>query len=98
MSEATLLTDRSTTAVRLERRLPDPPHVVWHALTDELPAAAAARNAAGWDACLDRLAGIEPAGGGWQARFDAYASRFEPVIGSQEGPPAGYKGDLDEQP
>src|SRR5207302_1582238 len=29
-------------------------------LVDELPAHAAARNAAGWDTCLDRLAGLRP--------------------------------------
>ena len=27
---------------------------------DELPADIAARNAAGWDVCLDRLAGLDP--------------------------------------
>ena len=134
MSDARLVTDRGRPAVRLERHLPDPPAVVWKALTereqlrawfpsdvivsggrwevgaaitfpfppevidltltgevlevdepyvlaftwgedrlrfelsaegdgtrlvlvDELPAGAAARNAAGWDTCLDRLAG-----------------------------------------
>jgi uncharacterized protein YndB with AHSA1/START domain len=62
-------------------------------LVDELPPGAAARNAAGWDACLDRLAGHEPAPGGWKERFDAYTAEFEPVIGPQEGPPAGYQGD-----
>ena len=66
-------------------------------LIDELPASAAARNAAGWDACLDRLARLDPAPGGWQARFDAYAVAFEPVIGPQEGPPAAYKGDQSAQ-
>jgi uncharacterized protein YndB with AHSA1/START domain len=30
-------------------------------LIDELPAGAAARNAASWEQCLDRLAGREPA-------------------------------------
>src|SRR5262249_57441881 len=35
-------------------------------LIDELAASAAARNAAGWDTCLDRLAGVEPAP--WQPR------------------------------
>src|SRR5205823_14840535 len=34
MSDATLLTDRGRPAVRLERHLPDPPAVVWQALTD----------------------------------------------------------------
>jgi uncharacterized protein YndB with AHSA1/START domain len=166
MTEATLLTDRARPAVRLERRLPDPPAVVWRALTereqlrswfpsdvivaggrwqvgapitfpfppevidmtltgqvlevdepnvlaftwgeetlrfelspedggarlvliDELPPGAAARNAAGWQTCLDRLAGVEPAPDGWRQRFEAYAAAFEPTLGPQEGPPSG---------
>jgi uncharacterized protein YndB with AHSA1/START domain len=60
-------------------------------LVDELPAGAAARNAAGWEVCLDRLAGRE-SDDEWQARFDAYAATFEPRIGVQEGPPAGFEG------
>jgi hypothetical protein len=62
-------------------------------LIDELPASAAARNAAGWEACLDRLAGLDRAPEAWRPRFEAYAAAFEPVIGRQEGPPPGYKGD-----
>jgi uncharacterized protein YndB with AHSA1/START domain len=166
MTDATLLTDRARPAVRLERHLPDPPDVVWQALTDrdqlrswfpsdvivadgrweagaaisfpfppevadmtltgevlevdapnvlaftwgeetlrfelssedggtrlvlidELPANAAARNAAGWDTCLDRLAGLEPSADSWQPRFEAYSAAFEPTLGPQEGPPAG---------
>ena len=166
MTDATLITDGSRPAVRLERRLPDPPATVWRALTereqlrswfpcdviveggewvigavitfpfppevidmtltgevlevdeprllvftwgddtlrfelspfgdgtllvliDELAASGAARNAAGWDTCLDRLAGLEPAPDAWQPRFEAYAARFEPAVGPQEGPPAG---------
>jgi uncharacterized protein YndB with AHSA1/START domain len=61
-------------------------------LINELPAGNAARNAAGWDECLDRLAGLDPADNAWKPRFDAYASAFEPIIGTQEGPPDGYKG------
>ncbi len=61
-------------------------------LIDELPAMAAARNAAGWETCLERLAGAEPGPGAWQPLFDAYAARFEPAIGLQEGPPRAYKG------
>jgi uncharacterized protein YndB with AHSA1/START domain len=61
-------------------------------LINELPAENAARNAAGWDECLDRLAGIDPVEDAWKRRFDAYASAFEPVIGAQQGPPSGYKG------
>jgi uncharacterized protein YndB with AHSA1/START domain len=55
-------------------------------LVDELPPGAAARNAAGWDECLDRLAGVD-AGESWQPRFDRYAAEFAPVLGEQEGPP-----------
>jgi uncharacterized protein YndB with AHSA1/START domain len=61
------------------------------ALTNELPGGHAARNAAGWDTCLDRLAGLDAAPEAWRSRFDAYAAVFEPVVGSQEGPPAGIK-------
>lgn len=59
-------------------------------LTEELSASSAARNAAGWEACLDRLQlGVERET--WQQRFDRYAAAFEPVLGHQEGPPAGYR-------
>jgi uncharacterized protein YndB with AHSA1/START domain len=169
MTDATLMTDGSRPAVRLERHLPDPPPVVWQALTerdqlrawfpsdvivdggewrvgagltfrfppeviemtltgevlevdepnllvftwgeetlrfelipdesgtrlvliDELPASAAARNAAGWDTCLDRLAGIDSGPDAWQPRFEDYAAAFGPVLGPQDGPPPGYKG------
>jgi uncharacterized protein YndB with AHSA1/START domain len=162
MTEATLITHATGPAVRLERRLPDPPDVVWRALTereqlrawfpsdvigewkvgaplrfpfppevidmtltgevlevdaprrlaftwgeetlrfelspdgdgtrlvliDELPAAHAARNAAGWDTCLDRLAGLAPGEDAWQPRFERYAAAFAPALGPQEGPPA----------
>jgi uncharacterized protein YndB with AHSA1/START domain len=59
-------------------------------LTEELDASAAARNAAGWDMCLDRLehgADGEP----WQPRFDRYVAQFEPTLGHQDGPPDGYR-------
>ncbi len=62
-------------------------------LVDELPAGIAARNAAGWEGCLDRLAGLDPAPDAWRPRFEAYAAAFEPTLGRQEGPPAGYQGD-----
>jgi uncharacterized protein YndB with AHSA1/START domain len=65
---------------------------------DEVPAGAAARNAAGWETCLDLLAGVEPAPDAWQSRFQSYAAAFEPVIGPQEGPPAGYEGEQPERP
>lgn len=57
-------------------------------LTEELGASIAARNAAGWEVCLDRLehgAAAEP----WAPRFARYSAAFEPVLGPQEGPPAG---------
>jgi uncharacterized protein YndB with AHSA1/START domain len=63
-------------------------------LTDELPGRAAARNAAGWDDCLDRLAGLPVQPDAWGRRFTAYAAAFEPVVGPQEGPPAEYKGEV----
>jgi uncharacterized protein YndB with AHSA1/START domain len=164
MTEATLLTDRARPAIRLERRLPDPPEIVWQALTDreqlrswfpcdvivsggrwevgaaitfpfpkevldltltgevlevdepnvlaytwgedrlrfelvadgrgtrlvlvdELPPEAAARNAAGWESCLDRLEGREPAQDAWQQRFEAYEAAFEPTLGTQQRRP-----------
>jgi uncharacterized protein YndB with AHSA1/START domain len=62
-------------------------------LIDKLPADAAARNAAGWAICLDRLAGLAADPDAWKRHFDAYAAEFEPVIGPQAGPPAEYKGD-----
>jgi uncharacterized protein YndB with AHSA1/START domain len=164
MNSGTLVLDGARPAVRLERHLPDPPPVVWRAITepeelrswfpcevvvaggrwevgaaltflfprdvidmtltgevlavdepnalaftwgeetlrfelsdadggtrlvliDELPAGAAARNAAGWEVCLDRLAGLDPGPDAWQPHFDAYAAAFEPALGPQEGPP-----------
>lgn len=61
-------------------------------LVDELPAELAACNAAGWELCLDRLAGLEPAADAWRTCFERYVAAFEPVIGAQAGPPDGYKG------
>lgn len=166
MTDAKLVTDSGRTAVRLERHLPDPPAVVWGALTerdqlrswfpsdvilsggrwevgasitfpfppdlidmtltgevlevdephllvftwgedrlrfeltpenggthlvliDELPPSSAARNAAGWDECLDRLAGLEPPPEAWRQGFETYTAAFEPALGPQEGPPTG---------
>jgi uncharacterized protein YndB with AHSA1/START domain len=65
-------------------------------LINELSPSAAARNAAGWDMCLDRLAGLDPPRE-WQSRFDVYSATFTSVLGPQEGPPAGYKGDIAER-
>jgi uncharacterized protein YndB with AHSA1/START domain len=61
-------------------------------LFNELAQTSAARNAAGWDDCLDRLVGLSVAADAWQVHFDRYRGEFEPVLGPQEGPPAGYKG------
>jgi uncharacterized protein YndB with AHSA1/START domain len=61
-------------------------------LTDQLQAGWAARNAAGWGDCLDRLAGLPVEPDAWQRRFAAYSADFEPQIGPQDGPPEGYKG------
>jgi hypothetical protein len=60
-------------------------------LFDELPPSTAARNAAGWEVCLDRLAGITPAPGIWQRRFDHYSPAFEHELGPQEGAPEGHE-------
>jgi uncharacterized protein YndB with AHSA1/START domain len=67
-------------------------------LIDELPPGAAARNAAGWEQCLDRLQSLEPAPDSWQPRFEHYAAAFEPTLGPQERVPAGYKGGTPERP
>ncbi len=60
-------------------------------MVDELPAPLAARNAAGWHVCLDRLAGRQSAEGswGWRRLFERYSAVFGPALGPQEGPPAG---------
>jgi uncharacterized protein YndB with AHSA1/START domain len=59
-------------------------------LTEELSASHAARNAAGWESCLDRLEfGSEKEG--WKPRFDRYAASFTPILGSQDGPPEGME-------
>ena len=63
-------------------------------LTEELSAGHAARNAAGWESCLDRLELGTPAGD-WQPRFEHYVAAFEPVLGPQEGPPEGYRAGTD---
>jgi uncharacterized protein YndB with AHSA1/START domain len=65
------------------------------ALYNEVSASGAARNAAGWDECLDRLAKLTVTPGTWRVRFAHYQREFEPVLGAQEGPPAGYKGSVD---
>jgi len=58
-------------------------------LTEELGRSIAARNAAGWETCLDRLQhGVD--GEPWRPRFERYVAEFEPVLGPQEGPPEGF--------
>jgi len=56
---------------------------------DELNPAHAARNAAGWEVCLDRLMGAEVEDNAWRGYFERYCEAFEPLVGPQEGPPAG---------
>jgi uncharacterized protein YndB with AHSA1/START domain len=57
-------------------------------LTEELAASHAARNAAGWEVCLERLVeGV--VGEDWAPRFQRYSASFEPVLGAQDGPPVG---------
>ena len=58
-------------------------------LVDELRPGIAARNAAGWDGCLDLLAGGAPDLDAWKPRFERYSELFTPMLGEQEGPPAG---------
>ena len=60
-------------------------------LTEELAARHAARNAAGWETCLDRLV-RGSVSHDWQSRFEHYSSAFEPVLGAQEGPPVAAHG------
>ena len=60
-------------------------------LTEELGANIAARNAAGWETCLDRLEHGSAADDRWKERFDHYVAAFEPALGHQDGPPAGYR-------
>jgi uncharacterized protein YndB with AHSA1/START domain len=58
-------------------------------LTEQLGASTAARNAAGWEVCLERLA-TGAVGEGWGPRFARYRTAFEPRLGAQEGPPTGH--------
>jgi uncharacterized protein YndB with AHSA1/START domain len=63
-------------------------------LTEELSPNHAARNAAGWDSCLDRLQ-QRVDGDSWKVRFDRYVASFEPVLGHQDGPPEGIANPVD---
>jgi uncharacterized protein YndB with AHSA1/START domain len=57
-------------------------------LVDELPPDSAARNAAGWEWCLDRLAGLQPAA---DQRCQLPAA-FEPLLGTQQARPTASDG------
>lgn len=58
-------------------------------LIDELRPGVAARNAAGWEDCLELLAGGKRDKAAWKPRFERYTALFSPALGEQEGPPAG---------
>ena len=58
-------------------------------LTEQLSATRAARNAAGWESCLDRLQ-FRRATETWTTRFGHYSELFEPILGPQEGPPENF--------
>jgi uncharacterized protein YndB with AHSA1/START domain len=60
-------------------------------LYDELAPGFAARNAAGWQICLERLAGHTPSDYAWKSLFTLYTAAFEPALGPQEGPPKGFE-------
>ena len=64
-------------------------------LTDELPPSTAARNAAGWDTCLDQLVGLSPSSEAWQPRFEVYVDGVRADPRPPGGPPEGYKGESD---
>ena len=51
----------------------------------------AARTAAGWQLCLERLAGTTPPRDAWRPLFQQYTAAFEPELGPQEGPPAAFQ-------
>lgn len=59
-------------------------------LMAELGASEAARNAAGWESCLDQLQ-FNRETESWTTRFKHYVAVFEPLLGEQEGPPEGFQ-------
>jgi uncharacterized protein YndB with AHSA1/START domain len=61
-------------------------------LTDELAAAWSARNAAGWDVCLERLEDRSIQDDFWRARFSHYVDAFVPVLGPQDDPSESHQG------
>ncbi len=62
-------------------------------LIDELPAGIAARNAAGWEQCLDLLEPPRQPSLDWRGLFEKYSAEFSPSLGPQDEPPPGYKSD-----
>ncbi len=58
---------------------------------DRLTPGLAARSAAGWDICLEHLAGRATAHHAWRPLFARYTAAFGPALGPQEGPPAGFE-------
>jgi uncharacterized protein YndB with AHSA1/START domain len=60
-------------------------------LVDELSPEAAARNAAGWETCLDLLVTGVADSDAWQPRFEHYSDLFSPTLGAQAGKPASLK-------
>ena len=59
----------------------------------------AARNAAGWDLCLENMqvvladrAPAEFAMDAWRVSFNRYVEEFEPLAGPQQGPPETHPG------
>ncbi|HEU5333662.1 MAG TPA: SRPBCC domain-containing protein [Actinocrinis sp.] len=60
-------------------------------LIDDPAPGVAARTAAGWQICLERLAGTVPPRDAWRRLFRRYTAAFEPELGPQEGPPAGFE-------
>jgi uncharacterized protein YndB with AHSA1/START domain len=55
-------------------------------LTEQLGATKVARNAAGWEVCLERLV-TGTVGEDWASRFERYSVAYEPLLGPQDGPP-----------
>ena len=56
-------------------------------LTEELGPAKAARNAAGWEVCLERLV-TGAVGEDWPSRFERYRAAYTPHLGAQEAAPS----------
>jgi uncharacterized protein YndB with AHSA1/START domain len=66
-----------------------PVHGTTFVLTAESSPPRVARDAAGWESCLDQLQfGRETES--WTIRFDHYVANFQPVFGHQDGPPENF--------